>query len=170
MNQDLPWSERIRLDQIGRGASRELEADEAARGRIAKALDLEALDRLEAVVELKPAGKGWRLDGKLSASVVQACGVTLEPLPADLTSEFQVDLIEAAYAPAPPTGPDAEIVDPDGPDVIEDGGVDLAVYVVEHLFLALDPYPRKPGAVFEPPAAEAEPSPFDVLKSLKPDA
>ena len=68
---------------------------------------------------------------------------------------------------APQADKDIEIENPEGPDEIEDGAVDLAAYVVEHLFLALDPYPRKPGAVFEPPAAEAEPSPFDVLKSLK---
>lgn len=170
MNEDLPWSDRIRLDQIGNGLRRSLEADDAARGRIAKALDLESLGRLVSTVEVKPQGRGWRLMGSLEASVVQLCGVTLEPLPAEVRNDFSVDLIEAAYAPKTSSESEEEIVDPDGPDVVEDGGIDLAVYVVEHLFLALDPYPRKPGAVFEPPAAETEPSPFDVLKSLKPDA
>lgn len=170
MNDDLPWSERVRLDQIGDGVHRELVADEAARKRIARALDLESLERLEARVDLKPAVIGWRLTGALDASVVQACVVTLEPLPAEVSTRFSVDLIEALDAPASDAASEVEIENPDGPDEITDSGVDLAAYVVEHLFLALDPYPRKPGAVFEAPATEAEPSPFDVLKTLKPNA
>jgi hypothetical protein len=45
--------------------------------------------------------------------------------------------------------------------------VDLAAYVVEHLALEIDPFPRSPGAEFEPPAALPESSPFDVLRALK---
>ena len=32
-----------------------------------------------------------------------------------------------------------------------DGVVDLGAIATEFLILGLDPYPRKPGAVFEPP-------------------
>jgi hypothetical protein len=37
------------------------------------------------------------------------------------------------------------------------------------LYLAVDPYPRKPGAVFEPvvEAADPEDHPFAALKALK---
>ncbi len=62
-------------------------------------------------------------------------------------------------------------LDPDGEDpadVLEGDQIDLAAYVVEHLALEIDPYPRKPDAVFEPPAAEPETSPFAVLLQLKP--
>ena len=41
-------------------------------------------------------------------------------------------------------------------------------HVIEHLALEIDPFPRKPDAVFEPPATEEETSPFAVLKGLKP--
>jgi hypothetical protein len=39
------------------------------------------------------------------------------------------------------------------------------------LFLAIDPYPRKAGAVFEPQviAADPEDHPFAALKALKAD-
>jgi hypothetical protein len=40
--------------------------------------------------------------------------------------------------------------------------------LVEHLALDLDPFPRKPGAVFEPPPPEGPESPFAVLRVLKP--
>ena len=40
------------------------------------------------------------------------------------------------------------------------------------MWLAIDPYPRKPGAVFEPrvEADDPEDHPFAALKALKPDA
>jgi len=50
--------------------------------------------------------------------------------------------------------------------VLEGDVVDLAAYVVEHLALEIDPFPRKPGAVFTPPEPEEPPSPFAVLKGL----
>jgi len=53
--------------------------------------------------------------------------------------------------------------------VLENDSIDLAAYVVEHLSLELDPFPRKPGAVFEPPAEEGSASPFAVLRKLKGD-
>ena len=45
--------------------------------------------------------------------------------------------------------------------------VDVAAYVVEHLALEVDPFPRKPGAEFGYAAPEEGASPFDALKSLK---
>ena len=52
---------------------------------------------------------------------------------------------------------------PSGADVI-----DLGDYVVEHLALEIDPFPRRPGAVFEAPEPLPETSPFAALKALKP--
>jgi uncharacterized metal-binding protein YceD (DUF177 family) len=162
----------VRVAEIGRGLKRRLEADAAARARIARALDLQALDRLEAEVSVAPAAQGFEARGTLRAELTQTCGLTLEPLPADLSTDFAVRFVEAAEAgEVQPAGPAHEVVvmleDEDPPDLIEGGVVDLGAYVVEHLALALDPFPRKPGAVFEAPAQEAEPSPFAALARLK---
>lgn len=165
-----PWTERVRLDQIGQGVSRRLEAGPAERARVAAALDLAELGALSAEVEIKPSGVGWRLSGHLSADVVQTCGVTLEPLPSHIEADFSLDLADASAVEPQPRDFEADLDVPDGPDLIEDGGVDLAAYVVEHLSLEIDPWPRKPGAVFEAPEGPAEPSPFDVLRELKPKA
>jgi len=164
-----PWSAPVRLDQVGRGLTRKLVADEVERARIAKALELSSLDRLEAEVTLEPAPVGWRLRGRFSADLEQTCGVTLEPLPAQVDGEISVDLVEEAIE-EPQSSPDHEFTleSPDPPDVAENGVVDLGAYVVEHLVLELDPFPRKPGVEFEPPQAEAEASPFAVLAQLKP--
>ena len=55
----------------------------------------------------------------------------------------------------------------DPPDVLESDQVDLGAYVIEHVSLDIDPYPRKPGAEFAPPEDEAaKVTPFDALAPL----
>ena len=59
---------------------------------------------------------------------------------------------------------------PDPPEPIEGGQIDLGRLATDALFLAIDPYPRKPGAVFEPEVVADDPEdhPFAALKVLKP--
>jgi hypothetical protein len=60
-------------------------------------------------------------------------------------------------------------VDPDEPDEIVDGRIDLGALASEFLTLALDPYPRKPGAAFEPPVdPDDDGSPFSGLRPSSP--
>ena len=48
------------------------------------------------------------------------------------------------------------------------GLVDLGALAIEFLILGLDPYPRRPGAVFQPPpAAKPDETPFAALASLR---
>jgi len=54
----------------------------------------------------------------------------------------------------------------DPPDEADGDVVDLGAYVVETLALALDPFPRKPGAVFEAPEEKPSISPFAALARL----
>lgn len=159
-----PFSEPLRLNQIGAGATRDLEPDEAARARIARTLDLIELPVFKARLTVKPADTGWTLSGQVTAHAVQRCGLTLEPLPADIDESFAIELVEAD-----PRAPVEVDVDPedDGPDVVEDSVIDLGVYAVEQLALGLDPFPRKAGAVFKQPEEPAEESPFAVLKQFK---
>jgi uncharacterized metal-binding protein YceD (DUF177 family) len=164
-----PWSVPVRTKDVGRGITRRLEADAPVRARIARALDLQALDLLEADVEVTPDSEGFEVRGDLHAKVTQTCGLTLEPLPAEIRIRFSVRCRETDEAQAAEPLHEVEITleDADPPDSIEGGAIDLGAYVVEYLALELDPFPRKPGAVFEPPPAEAEPSPFAVLAGLK---
>lgn len=170
MNPDSPpWSHPVRLPEPGRApVTRRLAADDEARARIARALDLVALHELTAETALSPWLDGAELKARWSAEIEQTCGVTLDPFRSRLEGEFDVKLLPAGSRHAPR---DAEeiAVDPeaeDPPDVLEGDTIDLAAYVVEHLALEIDPFPRKPGAVFTPPEAEEPPSPFAVLKGL----
>ena len=160
---DLPYSEPVRLHQVAGGVKRTLEPDAAARARIVKALDLASLDAAE--MELAPSPAGWRLSGRVRASLAQTCGITLEPLPLEVDAPFTLNLAEAVEEESD------EIVitmDDESPDLIENGQVDLGQYAVEQLALRLDPFPRKPGAEFVQPPEPAEISPFAVLKQLRP--
>jgi hypothetical protein len=57
----------------------------------------------------------------------------------------------------------------DPPEPIVNGMIDLGRVATDALFLGIDPYPRKPDAVFDQPevAADAEDHPFAALKALK---
>ena len=59
--------------------------------------------------------------------------------------------------------------DDDVPEEIGSLHYDLAGPLVEEFLLAIDPYPRAPGAAFEPPAGTEDkpPNPFAALKTLK---
>jgi uncharacterized metal-binding protein YceD (DUF177 family) len=167
---DVPWSHVLRLSAVGRTTGPiALEADEAARRRIAKLLDLAELKSLTASVQVEPWFDGAQIDADWHADLVQTCGVTLEPLPSALSEHFRVRVVPEDSAQAP--SPESEVsLDPDAddpPDVLEDEAIDLAAYVVEHLALAIDPFPRKPGVEFEPPKDDADLSPFAALRVLK---
>lgn len=158
-------SEPLRLNQIGPGVSRSLTADAAACEAVRRDLGLGAIRALSAEVTVAPAGEGWRLSGRVTADLDQVCGVTLEPLPTRIDTPFSVELVEGE-----PPAEDGEVdIDPDhdGPDWVV-GHIDLWAYALEHLALALDPFPRKPGAVFVQPEEAAEVSPFAVLSRLTP--
>ena len=162
---DLPYSEPVRLHQVGGGVKRTLEPDAAARARIVKALDLASLDAFTVEVELAPTDAGWRLSGRVRASLAQTCGITLEPLPLEIDAPFVLSLAEAVEE-----DPDEIVItlDDESPDLIENGQIDLGQYAVEQLALRLEPFPRKPGAEFVQPPEPAEISPFAVLKQLRP--
>lgn len=165
----LPYSEPLRLHHIGAGLTRELTPDADAIKRIMKALDLQALENFTTTITLTPTVSGWKMEGRVVADAVQSCGLTLEPIPVRVNRKFYVNLIEAPERDEK-EDEDAEIdieLDDSTPDELEDGRMDLGEYAVEQLSLSLDPFPRKPGAVFEQPPEPVEISPFAVLKGLQ---
>ena len=172
MTQRTTWSEPVRLREVSRGPiTRRLVADEAVRRSIARELELDRLDLLEGELTLTPWRDGAEIQGRWRAGFEQTCGVTLEPLPSTLQGEFTVRVVPAGSPNAPVAEEDDEVlVDPeaeDPPDVLEGDSIHLGAYLVEHLALQIDPFPRKPGAVFVQPDEPQPPSPFEVLRNLK---
>jgi hypothetical protein len=170
------WPQTVRLQEVVRlgpdnAYRRRLIADESARAAIAEALDLVSLERLEADLAVRGWFDGVIIEGRWRASIVQICGVSLEPFATELEGEFTVRAVPQGSVHAPPPGAEV-VIDPeaeDPPDVLEGDLVDLGGYVVEHLALEIDPFPRSPNAVYEPPEAPEEPSAFATLRGLKLD-
>jgi uncharacterized metal-binding protein YceD (DUF177 family) len=169
MSPERPWSVPLRFNEVGNGVRRRLEPDEAARARIAAFLDLAALERLTADLEIAPEGEGTRIRGHFEADVIYTCGVTVETFPAKVAADFAVSVVPADKTSQEAVGEvEIDLDSADPPDVVEGGVIELGGYVVEHLALELDPFPRKPGAEFEPPPEEREESPFAKLAAFKP--
>lgn len=165
------WTRLVRLHELARGPlTLTLEPDAGQRAKIAHDLGLETLPRLAATVTVAPWLDGVELIGRFEAVVEQICGVSLDPFEQPLEGEIEVRAVPrgSPHAQAEESGEmELDLDAPDPPDLLADDAIDVAHYVVEHLALAIDPFPRKPGAEFEysPPAEEE--SPFAVLKKLK---
>jgi uncharacterized metal-binding protein YceD (DUF177 family) len=155
------------VERLGEGGVEErIVARPAERAAVAKRLDLLALDRLEARLSLRLTAGATLLTvtGRIEAAVVQSCVITLEPVPAELS--LPVDVTYALTRAGPEEG--EESVDPDAPEPLPPGGLDLGEEVVQLLSLGLDPYPRAPGAALPEEPDGAPDHPFAKLRELKP--
>jgi uncharacterized metal-binding protein YceD (DUF177 family) len=154
------------------GRSYDIAATETERGEVARRLGLQDVARLTATFNLVPASRRQvTVTGRIEADVIQQCVLTLQPIAVAVREP-----VERAFAPGGATRPSAAetIVDAvdEPPDEMIDGLIDLGELAVEQLALSLDPYPRAPGAVFDPGAASDAPQaaaarPFAALSKLK---
>jgi len=167
----LPWRVPVAVEDIAEtGQHFELVADAEVRAALTRIAGLRELPRLQADFEVTRHGAaGLRVAGRVSATVGQACGVTLEPLANEVAEAIDLLFLppapaesEGAASPAPPDR------DPDDVEPLIGGSIDLGALAAEFLLLGIDPYPRKPGVVFAPPpdALPAE-GPFAALAALK---
>jgi hypothetical protein len=172
-----PWSVAVTVAQIpDTGLHRDIEADPAARDAMAKVAGLREILFAHASLDVTPQGGGRvHVAGRVRARVGQSCVVSLDPVENDI--DEAIDLIFAPPGQIPALADlvdhaaenDAEIPDP--PEPILNGIIDLGRLAADALFLGVDPYPRKPDAIFEPPAIPADPDdhPFAALKALQQD-
>jgi uncharacterized metal-binding protein YceD (DUF177 family) len=173
-----PWSVPVAVAQIpDTGLHRDIEAGQAARAAMAEVADLREVLSASASLDVIPKSGGrFHVAGRVRARVGQTCVVTLDPIENDIDEE--VDLI---FAPPEQIPVLSDLVDdaaesdeeiPDPPEPIVNGVIDLGRLATDALFLAIDPYPRKPDAVFEPLVAADDPEdhPFAALKALQVDA
>lgn len=157
------------------GLHRELEADQAARAAMAEIADLPEVISAHASFDvfLKRDGK-VHVEGRVRARIGQICVVTLDPIESEIDEP-----IDQMFAPPEQIPQLADLVDdngesdaevPDPPEPILNGQIDLARLATDALFLGIDPYPRKQGAVFEQAVTTASPEdhPFAALKALNP--
>jgi uncharacterized metal-binding protein YceD (DUF177 family) len=173
-----PWSVPIVVAQIpDTGLHREIEPDRAARDAMADIAGLREILSASASLDLTPEKAGRvHVTGRVRARIGQTCVVSLEPIENDI--DEAIDLI---FAPPEQIPELADLVDeaaesdteiPDPPEPIVNGVIDLGRLATDALFLAIDPYPRKPDEVFKPVIEAADPDdhPFAALKALQTSA
>jgi uncharacterized metal-binding protein YceD (DUF177 family) len=163
------WSVPVTIEEVTEtGRHFNLVADAATRAEVARVAGLRELPRLEASFDVTRRGAdGLHVAGLVSATVGQDCVVTLEPLTNQVEEKLDLTFVPRR-APLREEG-DSEPREPkwDDPEPLVNGTVDLAALAIEFLILGLDPYPRKPGVVFDPPApAQLEDGPFAALAKL----
>lgn len=149
----------------------EVQATAAERGRLAEAYDLREVKSLTAEVTLEPIGGGVAVAGRVVADIVQTCVVSLVPVDEHIDEPFAVRFVrDANRLPKPGT---EIVVDPaadDPPELLEGTSIDIGALVEEYFALAINPYPRAPGAELPPEYAveeNTEPrSPFAALAGL----
>jgi len=172
-----PWRIPVAVVQIGdTGVHRDLEADKAVREAIAEVGGLREVLAASASLDVTPMSGGrFHVEGRVRARIGQTCVVTLDPIESEI--DEPIDLI---FAPPEQIPEMAALVDeaaesdveiPDPPEPIVGGVIDLGRVATDALFLGVNPYPRKPDAVFEVPEVPPDPEdhPFAALKALQVD-
>ena len=170
-----PWRVPVVAAQIPEtGLHRDLKADQAVRNAVADVGGLREVLSVQASFDVTPKSGGrFHVAGHVRARVGQTCVVTLEEIETDIDEPIDLTFVPSEQIPQMAALVDeAEASDeetPDPPEPIENGIIDLGRVATDALYLAVDPYPRKPGAVFEPvvEAADPEDHPFAALKALK---
>ncbi|QQO37387.1 DUF177 domain-containing protein [Bradyrhizobium diazoefficiens] len=172
-----PWRAPVTVAHIpDTGLHRELEASAAERHAMADLAGVREILSAQASFDVVPKSGGRvQVTGHVRARVGQTCVVTLDPMESEIDEEVDLifapeaevrrlaDLIEEGQDDEEPP----EVADP--PEAIVNGIIDLGRIATDALFLAIDPYPRKPGVVFEAEVAALDPEdhPFAALKALQ---
>jgi uncharacterized metal-binding protein YceD (DUF177 family) len=173
-----PWRAPVLVTQIPDGGlHRDIVADQATLAAMADAAGVRELGAAHASFELTLKSNGRvHVTGLVQARVGQICVVTLDPIENEIDETVDLMFVPPELMPqtvhsaddGPPT--DAEELDP--PEPIDNGVIDLGRLATDVIYLAIDPYPRKPGAAFEleVTAVDPEDHPFAALKALRTDS
>jgi hypothetical protein len=173
-----PWRVPIVVAQIpDTGLHRAFEASDATRAAMADLADLREVTSASASFDLTlKSGGRVHVMGEVRARIGQTCVVTLDPIENEIN-----EAIDLMFAPSEQIRSLSALVDeaaqsedeevPDPPEPIVDGVIDLGRLATDALFLAIDPYPRRPDATFDLPPEIMDPAdhPFAALKALQSD-
>jgi hypothetical protein len=168
-----PWSVPVRVHEVPEtGRHFDLMADEQTRALIAQIAGLRSLPRLEASIDVARRGTdGLRVVGQVSATVGQTCVVTLGEIENQIVEKIDLVFAPGAHAAEGAVQPGAgemDVAGGDAPEPLLNETVDLGAVATEFMMLGIDPYPRKPGAVFEAPKVAGDsPHPFAALARLR---
>ncbi|MFQ5972656.1 MAG: DUF177 domain-containing protein [Alphaproteobacteria bacterium] len=167
-------SRPISLNELVDGeVALEVSATPAECAALADRFGIMSVDELSAQVMLKRTFLGEVVvSGRIRSKVTQSCVVTLEPVDQAIDESFSVTFSPAACEGAHVTvGPEDE----EPPEPLPAHAIDVGEVVAQQLALAIDPYPRMPGASLDSVYSEVEDgrdegarsSPFKALATLR---
>jgi uncharacterized metal-binding protein YceD (DUF177 family) len=161
---DFPINHPVRIEDIpASGLDVRLSPNEAERQALAKFLDVPAFPSINAHFKLTRKGHRVNVDGEIHGDVTRTCVVSLEEFPMVVNETFSIVFDEKV-------DPDAALAEenPDAPEPLIDGVINVGGILCEFTALGLDPYPRKPGAVFAfHDKGDVDENPFAALSALK---
>jgi uncharacterized metal-binding protein YceD (DUF177 family) len=173
MNGDAILSRPVEVAGIPpEGLVMDLDASPQQRAALAEALGLLEVRGVSAQVTLRALAKGALLvEGRIEADIVQTCVVSLVPVDQHIDESFTLRFVAPgavgtanADTAAPAHG------EPEPPEVLAGPTIDVGALAEEHFVLAIDPYPRAPGAELPPEATEprdaSADSPFAALATF----
>lgn len=166
---DPEFTRPEQLSTIGSAArSVAVEADAGERTALARRFGLVAIDALAGDFTLRREANGFAVRGRVRAVVAQACSVTGDPVRTRVDEAVELRFVADDAAGE---GDEVELSD-DSIDVLTHDGqaIDVGEVAAETMMLALDPFPRSPGADAALQAAgvlgEGETGPFAALAGL----
>ena len=163
------FSRPERVDAIGeRERQVAIEADAIERAALAERFGLIAVDALSAELTLRREAAGIVVCGRVRGRVRQACVVSEEPIETEIDEPLAL-----RFAATDGSGEEEIELGAEDLDTVplEGGALDLGEAVAETMALALDPFPRAPGAEAALRAAgvlsEEEARPANAFAALK---
>ena len=171
----------VDLERMGpNGTAIEIVASDSERAALAKRFGFLGLPAFSARVTVDHTMGGQVVvEGRLRGRLVQACVLTLEPVPQDLDEAFRIVFRQDLADEHDPESGEAVLnSQADAPEPLEGNVLDVGEIVAEQLSLAADPYPRRPGVKLEdvlpkgksggrPEKPEPRRNPFAKLAVLK---
>ncbi|HEY2872794.1 MAG TPA: DUF177 domain-containing protein [Reyranella sp.] len=142
----------VDLDRMGpNGTALEISASDSERAALAKRFGFLGLPALSArvTVDRRPGGQVV-VEGRLRGRIIQACILTLDPVPQDLDEAFRIVFKQDLAEERDPESGEALVgAHTDSPEPLAGNELDVGEIVAEQLSLAADPYPRKQGVKLE---------------------
>jgi uncharacterized metal-binding protein YceD (DUF177 family) len=140
----------------------EVTADANECAALARRLQIPAVSTLHCAFRLTRLSPAVILaEAQLDAEVIQTCVISLDDFAARIDESFRLRFV--------PEGTESDNPDPEDDDEIGYSGVvlDLGEAAAQQLALALDPYPRAPGAELPLMEEQAAAHPFAALRAVR---
>ncbi len=182
------WSYFIDSDDIGVNAVHiEISAPKDAFNALSKRLNVHSINEINAKITLQRNGvsKVIHVNGTINADLYQKCVITTEPVQEIISEDIHAWFADpngaVSFAKAKRERMSRKeqnqlpiIEEHEDPEKIIDGKIDLGELVVQHISLALNPYPRTAGSEYsnQDSSLDDEPdgmydNPFAALKDWK---